>query len=249
MALGEMGIVGLQSIVVTDNDEVAVRTVVFRKAHHPVESGVDGFARGHGKVEAVVETAAAGSKMGRGTGILGRRKDEELATRSIGKLYIDGLHVGDVHLKGMHQSRVTGHEDIVLALGAGIVVLGKGVARSDNAHALLVGFLFLTTRRFTHDRIHHLIFRPFVLRDFLIIERLLVSILALDIVGHIDRVVVHLFLGFPHTVGLRAHAGIFVVWVAGFYEFIMFNLASLCIGIHTGLVFVLFGIRTILSVG
>ena len=87
------------------------------------------------------------------------------------------------------------------------------------------------------------------LRDFLIIERLLVGVLALDVVSHIDSVVVHL-LGLLCTIRLGTHTRVF--GIAGLelvFQLIMLNLPPLRVGIHTGLVFVLLSVRTILGNG
>ena len=85
MAFGKVGIIGLKSVVVADNNEVAIRAVVFREANHAVESSIDGFARRHGEVETIMETATARAEMRGGTGILRRWEDEKLAMLGIGK--------------------------------------------------------------------------------------------------------------------------------------------------------------------
>ena len=84
-----------------DDDKVAIGGVVFGETHHAVKGGIDGFAGGHGKVEAVVEAAATGTKVGGGPCIVRRGEDEEFAMVGVGEFDLDGLHVGDVHFEGM----------------------------------------------------------------------------------------------------------------------------------------------------
>ena len=101
MALGEVGIIGFESVVVADDDKVAVGRVVFGETHHAVKGGIDGFAGGHGKVEAVVEATTTGTEVGGWTCIVRRGEDEEFAMVGVGEFDLDGLHVGDVHFEGM----------------------------------------------------------------------------------------------------------------------------------------------------
>ena len=59
LALGHVGVVGLEAVGVVNDDEVAVAAVAFGDAHDAIEGGVDGFACWLSQVEAVMEASAS----------------------------------------------------------------------------------------------------------------------------------------------------------------------------------------------
>ena len=121
--------------------------------------------------------------------------------------------------------------------------------RCDDTHTLLVISFFWCARTFLLGVLLVYDFMVFVLRVLIKEVRLLIGGLCGYVVGHIHRVVIHFLLRFFQPIGLGAYTRVLVAWVAGFHQFVMFYLPALRIGIHTGLVFVLLCIRTILRVG
>ena len=61
VALRHVGIVGFQTVLVMDDDQVAVGSVALGDTHGAVEGSIDGFARRLGEVEAIVETTPTGA--------------------------------------------------------------------------------------------------------------------------------------------------------------------------------------------
>ncbi len=118
--------------------------------------------------------------------------------------------------------------------------------RGDDAHAFIVVSLFGGSGTFFLQVLLVYDFVVFVLRVLIEEVGLLVGRLGGHVVGNIDGVVVDFLFGLFEAVGLGVDSGIFVAGVAGLDQFVVFDLPALGVGIDTGLVFVLLGVRTIL---
>ena len=147
----------------------------------------------------------------------------------------------------MDKGGIACYKNVFFTIGTGVVMLRKGGMGCDNAHILLVVDFFLLVIA-VFERIFLVkSLVVFVLRILVKEIGFLIGGLCLDIIGYVDGVVIDFFLGFSQTVRFGADTGIFIAGVARFYYFVVFDLPTLGIGIHTGLVLVLFCIRTILS--